>query len=381
MTYNFDEIVDRKKSYSMKWDLKDDVVPLWVADMDFRVPDEIVSALHKRVEHGIYGYSIMPDAFYDAEILWWKKRHQTNILKDWILPTTGVVAGISSAVQAVCEKDDEVIVISPVYQYFYSSVRNNGAKILYCPLINEDGKYRFDVELLASLAQRDHVKMIFICNPHNPVGRVWSEDELSQVADIAYEHQLVVVSDEIHRDLTYEKAYTPMIKIDKIKDLLITCTAPSKTFNLAGLKTANIIVSNETLRSKVDRALNDKEAIEPGVFGIDALIAAYNYGDTWLDELRAYLQKNRDFSYRYIKENMPKAVVTPLEGTYLLWIDLNAYGVDAKEAEQDLLDRGLFINGGYKYGDANSFIRINLATKTSLVEEGLHIIKDYLDSL
>lgn len=378
MKYNFDQIINRKDSFSMKWDAKKDVIPLWVADMDFHVAKEIEEALAKRVKHGVYGYSIMPEAYYNAEILWWKKRHQTLIEKEWILPTIGVIPALSSAVKALTNPGEKVIVLTPVYQYFYSSVRNNQAEVLDCPLINHQGIYTIDYALLESFAVQPKTKALILCNPHNPVGRVWTKAELEKVAKICVENDVVIIADEIHRDLTYERNYVPMQSISLASSHLITCSAPSKTFNVAGLKTANIVIMNQMLRDRVDRALNDKEVIEPSIFGIDGLIAAYNCGDEWLDQLKYYLQGNRDFAYKYINDYLPDAVVTPLEGTYLMWIDLKAYGIHSATLEKALIEKGVYINGGHHYGDANSFIRINLATSKLVLEEGLKIIINYL---
>ncbi len=379
MIYNFDNIVDRKGSFSVKWDLKEDTIPLWVADMDFHVAKEIEEALIKRSKHGVYGYSITPDSYYQAQIDWWKNRHNTEIDNAWILSTIGVIPALSSSVAGCVEPGNNVIVLSPVYQYFYSSVTNNNANVIHCPLINDSGKYTIDFDLLKTQAADANTTMLFLCNPHNPVGRVWTKDELTQLVEICLEHDIIIVSDEIHRDLTYERDYTPMLSIDGIKDNLITCTAPSKTFNIAGLKTANMVIPNDALRKKVNQALNQKEVIEPSVFGIDGLIAAYNHGAEWLDQLLEYLQNNRDFAIKYLSEKLPDACISPLEGTYLLWVDLEAYNIDSKNLEQRLIEEGVFINGGYKYGDANTHIRINLATSQQVLKEGLTIIANYLN--
>ena len=375
----FDQPTNRIGSHSVKWELHKDAIPLWVADMDFEVANEIKEALSSTVDHGIFGYSMIPKAYYQAEILWWKKRHNLDIKRSWILPTTGVIPALSSSVDAITKPGDKVVVQSPVYQYFYSSVTNNGAELLYNDLIYQDGAYSIDFSLLEKQLHDKDTKAMILCNPHNPVGRVWTESELTKLLYLCKVNNVVLISDEIHRDLTFNN-YTSVLGLSKeFNENIIVCTAPSKTFNLAGLKVANVVIPDKKLRELVNKSLNNKEVIEPGVFGINGLIAAYNYGDKWLDELLIYLKNNHVFAKELLLNELPKLHIIDLQGTYLLWIDISAYTTDSKTVEKSLLkEYGVFVNGGYKYGyNSSQFIRINLATQKAVLEEGLKRVIKY----
>lgn len=386
MKYNFDEEINRRNTGSVKWDLdKEEVTPMWVADMDFKVAEPILDAMKKRLEHGIFGYAMIPERYYDAEIYWWAKRHNFEINKEWILPTTGVIPALSAIVQAFTEEGDRVIINSPVYNYFNTSIINNKCEVVINDLIYEENTYKIDFEDFEKKVSDEKVKLFVLCNPHNPGGRVWTYNELKKIGEICLKYKVLVVSDEIHRDLIYKKyKYTPMASIDN--DILmntITCTAPSKTFNIAGLKIANIVIANEELRKKVDKSLNVNESIEPNVFGIEALVAAYIEGEEWLDQLLDYLEGNKNYLVNFMKNNIPNLNVMIPEGTYLVWIDCSNLKISAKELGKKLLkEEKIRVSYGGTYGNnGKDFIRINLACTRKTLKEGLHRILSCLKKL
>ncbi len=383
MKYDFDEIIDRKNTGSVKWDLdKNDVIPLWVADMDFKVAEPILHAMKKRLEHGIFGYAEIPERYYEAEISWWGKRHKFGVEKDWILPTTGVIPALSAVVQAFTVEGDKVIINSPVYNYFNTSIKNNKCEVVINDLIYEETSYKFDFEDFEEKVSDEKLKLFILCNPHNPGGRVWTYDELKRIGEICIKHKVLIVSDEIHRDLVYKDyKYIPMASINnEILMNTITCTAPSKTFNLAGLKTANIVIADEEFRKKVDRSLNINEAIEPNIFGIEALIAAYSEGKEWLDQVLEYLEENRNYLANFIKNNIPELKVMIPEGTYLVWIDCSNLKISTKEfSENLLLEKNIRISYGEIYGEnGKDFVRVNIACRRSILREFLNRVEDIL---
>jgi cystathionine beta-lyase len=349
---------------------------MWVADMDFKVATPIIDNLLLRTLHGVFGYTMTPEKYYDAEILWWKKRHNFKIEKEWIEDTVGVIPSLSATVQAFCEKGEKVLIQTPVYNYFNSSITNNGCEIVTNELVYKGEKYQIDFEDFEKKVKDEKVKLFILCNPHNPVGRVWSKEELLKMAELCLKNGVIVLSDEIHRDLVYsESKYTPIASLnEEILYNTITCTAPSKTFNLAGLKTSNIIVANQEYKKKINRSLNINETIEPNVYGIEALITAYSLCDDWLDELLIYLEKNRDFTIDFIKENIPELKVIKPEATYLLWIDCSSLKIDSEELAQKLIKLAkLRIASGVTYGkNGKEFIRINIACPREVLKEGLN---------
>ena len=377
MKYDFDTIINRKNTNSVKWDTSQnkDAIPMWIADMDFKTADPVIKALEERVSHGIFGYAAIPDNFYEAEVNWWAKRHNFKIKKEWIEVSTGVIPSLSAVVQAFTEIGDKVLIQSPVYNYFNSSITNNKCHIVLNELKYNGEYYEIDFDDFEEKASDKKVKIFILCNPHNPVGRVWSIDELKRLGEICLKHNVIVLVDEIHRDLVYkENKHIPFASIsENFLMNSITCTAPSKTFNIAGLKTSNIIVANEDYRKKVNRSLNINETIEPNVFGIESLIAAYNEGEEWLDQLLEYLEGNRDYLISYINERIPKLKVVKLEATYLIWIDCRSLGINSKELSEKIFEQGnLKINGGQTYGEAGEgFIRMNIACSRVLLAEGL----------
>lgn len=377
MKYDFDNIINRKNTNSVKWDTSQekDIIPMWIADMDFKTAEPVIKALEKRVQHGIFGYGAIPQAYYEAEANWWDKRHNFKIKKEWIEATTGVIPSLSAVVQAFTEPGDKVLIQSPVYNYFNTSITNNKCDVVLNELKYNGEFYEIDFDDFEKKALDEKVKIFILCNPHNPVGRVWSKEELERLGEICLKHNVLVLVDEIHRDLVYkENKHIPFASISESFLMnSITCTAPSKTFNIAGLKTSNIIVANEECRKKVNKSLNINETIEPNVFGIESLIAAYNEGEEWLDQLLEYLQENRDYLISYINEKIPKLKVVKLEATYLIWIDCRSLGISSKELSKKIFEQGkLRINDGQTYGEVGEgFIRINIACPKVLLKEGL----------
>lgn len=386
MKYDFDTVINRRNTNSVKWDTtQENIIPMWIADMDFKTADPIIMALEKRVHHGIFGYASIPDDYYEAEAKWWEKRHNFKIKREWIEVTTGVIPSLSGSVQAFTEPGDKVLIQSPVYNYFNSSITNNKCEIVLNELKYNGKFYEIDFEDFEEKASDEKVKIFILCNPHNPVGRVWSENELKRLGEICLKHKVIVLVDEIHRDLVYRgNKHIPFASISESFLMnSITCTAPSKTFNIAGLKASNIIVANEEYRKKVNRSLNINETIEPNVFGIEALIAAYNEGEEWLDQLVAYLEGNRDYLISFINERIPKLSVIKPEATYLIWIDCRNFEISSSELCEKILNQGnLRLNDGKNYGEAgDGFIRINIACSRELLTEGLERLEKVLKEL
>lgn len=384
MDYNFDEIIPRRGTGSYKWDSApaDDVIPMWVADMDFRTAPPVIDALRRRVEHGVFGYVKVPDAYYDAVISWFGRRHGWHIERDWILYTSGVVPAVSVVVKAMCEPGDRVILQTPVYNCFFSSVRNNGCEVLENPLINDGGRYRMDYDDLEHKAADPKARLLVLCNPHNPAGRVWTAEELERMNDICLRHGVRVLSDEIHCELTYNgNRYTPFAAVsDRCLNNAIVANSPSKSFNTAGLQIANIITNDADLRARIDRAININEVCDVNPFGVEGLIAAYTEGEPWLDALCTYLWDNYKALLGFFAERLPKLRVTPLEGTYLVWVDCRCLGVTSDELTRRLADEGrVMVNSGTMYGaDGEGFIRINIACPRSRMMQGLERIASVL---
>lgn len=387
MKYDFDTIINRRNTNSVKWDMNSekDILPMWIADMDFKTADPVIKALEKRVQHGIFGYAAVPDAYYEAEVRWWDKRHNFNIKKEWIEVTTGVIPSLSAVVQAFTNPGDKVLIQSPVYNYFNSSITNNKCDIVLNELKYNGEYYEIDFDDFEEKASDEKVKIFILCNPHNPVGRVWSKDELERLGEICLKYNVLVLVDVIHRDLIYkENKHIPFVAINE-KFLMnsITCTAPSKTFNIAGLKTSNIIVANEEYRKKVNRSLNINETIEPNVFGIEALIAAYNEGEDWLDQLLEYLQGNRDYLVSFISKRIPKLKVVIPQATYLIWINCKSFSISSGEiCEKAFVEGKVRINDGKTYGETgDGFIRINIACSRDLLIDALERLEKVLETL
>lgn len=387
MKYDFDQPVSRRHTHSYKWDTQaeEDVLPLWVADMDFPTAPAVTEALRKRVEHGIFGYTKVPSGYYQAIVHWFARRHAWPIKKEWILYTSGVVPALSAVIKALAAPGDHVLVQTPVYQCFFSSIRNNGCQVAENPLIYHDGAYRIDFDDLEKKAADPRVKLFLLCNPHNPAGRVWTRQELQCLGDICLRHHVVVVADEIHGELVFPgHAYTPFASLSaEFLAGSVSCLSPGKAFNLAGLQIANIISADPERRAKIDRAININEICDVNPFGVIALTAAYNQGEEWLEELIRYLWDNYRYLKAYFETHLPQFPVTPLEGTYLAWVNCSATGLPSQEIARLLLEKGrVRINEGSLYGKAGEgFIRINLACPRQVLADGLARLQKAFASL
>lgn len=383
MKYDFDRLTDRFDSQSYKWDVGKNELPMWVADMDFETAPEIREALEKRVRHGIFGYNIVPDEWYEAYINWWSRRHDTVFSRDWIMFCTGVVPAISSMVRKLTTVGENVLIQTPVYNIFFNSIVNNGRNVLESPLVYENGEYHVDfVDLEKKLAD-PQTSLMILCNPHNPVGKIWTKEELAKIGDLCEAHHVAVISDEIHCDLTdpgFE--YVPFISAsEKCARLCATCVAPTKTFSIPGIQTAAIVVPDPFLRHKVWRGINTDEVAEPNNFAAVAAVAAFTEGEEWLDELRTYLAENKKFVREFIGTNIPQIKVVPSKATYLLWLDCSEICEDTEYLVRFIRKTsGLFLTEGIEYGKpGKKFIRMNVACPRTRVEDGMNRLKNSIE--
>lgn len=384
MKYNFDKIYDRVDTASVKWDLRkalygsDELIPLWVADMDFPCPQPVIEALGKRLEHPIFGYSIQSEEYNRAVSGWMERRFQWQLPHESILYCPGVVPALNFVIKAYTSPGDKVIIQSPVYHIFHKAILNNDRVIADNPLVYEDGRYWMDFEQLESLAG-EQTKLMILCSPHNPVGRVWERAELLKVAEFCHKNNIILVSDEIHGDLIYPGSrHTPLASLSpEIAGRIITCTAPSKTFNLAGLQTANVIIEDESLRERFKFELEKSGIFGPSPFGAAALIAAYNEGEEWLEQMLDYLEGNLNYLSRFIREELPELEVVRPEATYLIWVDCRKLGMSRRELKMFMREKAkLAIEDGYIFGSPGTgFIRINIACPRALLEEALGRLK------
>jgi cystathionine beta-lyase len=375
MKYNFDTTVDRRHTSSYKWDsvTDDDVIPLWVADMDFQTAPPVIEALRRRVEHGVFGYVKVPDSYYDALVSWFSREHGWMIDRERVIYTSGVVPAVSAIIKALTTPGDGVIVQTPAYNCFFSSIRNNGCHIVENRLRRVDNEvgfsYEFDWDDLEAKAADPMNKLMILCNPHNPSGRVWTRQELERISDIASRHGVTVISDEIHCELSMPGfTYTPYATVDSSA---VICCSPSKAFNIAGLQIANIIAPSSDIQARIDRAINDNEVCDVNPFGVEALIAAYNDGKEWLEALKEYLAENFSALKEFFSTRLPELKVCDLQATYLAWIDITPLGVGSTELEERLLrDAKVWINAGDMYHQ-DGYIRINMACPRQRLITGL----------
>ena len=377
--YNFDEVIERKGTNCAKYDgekAKDpEIIPMWVADMDFETLPEVKEAIIKRASHGVYGYTMLPEAYYQAVINWMKNRHQFEIEKDWIVTTPGVVTALKLAVQAYTKQDDAIMVMKPVYYPFDMSIEANHRQVVECPLVFDGESYTCDFDLFEQKIVEHHVKMFILCNPHNPIGKVWKKEELLKIGQICQKHHVYVVSDEIHMDFVYAPhRHVPFYEVDPaFKDFSMICTSPSKTFNLAALQTSNILIANEEMRQKFIDTKNACGINDPNVFGIEACIAAYTYGCQWVDELLAYLQDNIHFMQDFFQTHLPELKVISPEGLYLIWVDMRSLNMNKDELETFMLEKAhLWLDEGYIFGNGGEgFERFNVATSRTTLTKAL----------
>ena len=375
MPYNFDEPVNRRNTHSLKWDVKEQELPMWVADMDFQTAPEIQEAIRERAAHGVFGYSIVPEEWYQAYMGWWERRHHFSMEKEWLVFCTGVVPAISSMVRKLTTAGENVLVQTPVYNIFFNSIVNNGRNIAESPLRYDGNTYQMDFEDLERKLSDPQTTLMILCNPHNPVGRIWSREELEQIGELCRKYHVTVISDEIHCDLASPgQEYIPFASVsENCKNTSITCMAPTKAFNLAGLQTAAVAVPNPNLRHKVWRGLNTDEVAEPNSFAVEAAVAAFTKGEAWLDSLREYIQENKNFVENFLKKEDLHIRLVPSQATYLLWLDCREMHGSAGEFTQYLREHtGLYLSEGKQYGEnGSSFIRMNIACSRSRLEDGL----------
>ena len=384
-TFNFDEIVNRRGTDCEKWDggEAEGLLPMWVADMDFRTAPCVTDALRKRVEHGVFGYEHVPEAYYEAAINWFSRRYGWTMRREWMIYTSGVVPAVSAVIKAMTSPGDKVMVQSPVYNCFFSSIRNNGCLMEDNHLVYAGGTYAIDFDDFERRAADPQVKVFLLCNPHNPAGRVWTADELRRMGDICMRHGVFVISDEIHCDLAMPGyKYTPFASLSD--DFLLnsaTCTAPTKTFNIAGTQIANITAADPDVRRRIDRAININEVCDVNPFGVTALQAAYNEGEEWLDALIAYLHANYEHLRGYFAKHLPQIPVTKLEGTYLVWLDCAALGKPSPVIVEELKrQEKLWLNDGEMYGEhERPFVRMNIACPRATLERGLDMFHRYAE--
>ena len=393
MKYNFDEIIKRSKRNSRKWNSKyykevfnnqDDLLAMWIADMDFRASDGIQNRLKKLIEHGIYGYGAADDEYYDAIIRWNKVRNNWEVPREAIMYTPGIVPAINYILQTYTKEQDNVMIFTPVYGPFKRSILNNKRGLVICPLLkDENNNYSIDFENMEKLMKEKSVKMVIFCSPHNPVGRVWTMEELEKVAEISLNNKALMVCDEIHSDLIFgdNKFISYGNLPEKYRDNGIICNAVSKTFNLAGMQVSNVIIFNNILREKYKNTMGLYNVVSPNAFAIEAVKGAYLESDEWYAEMLEYIWKNMVFAKKYIDENIPKLKFNIPEGTYLGWIDFNGYGVYGKDLE-DLFEEKLkiAIDYGHWFGEeGKGFIRMNFACPREVVVEALERIKKYFE--
>ena len=373
--YDFDTVIDRRNTGSLKWDVGAGELPMWVADMDFQTAPEIREAILRRAEHGVFGYSVIPGEWEQAIISWWRRRHGLEIKPEWLTFCTGVVPAISSIVRKLTTPNENVLVMTPVYNIFFNSIVNNGRRPLECPLRREGEGYGIDFADLEAKLADPQTSLMLLCNPHNPVGRIWSREELARIGELCARYCVTVVSDEIHCDLTDPgKAYVPFASVSELcRDISVTCIAPTKAFNIAGLQTAAVSVPEPHLRHRVWRGLNTDEVAEPNAFAIAAAVAAFEHGEAWLDALREYLYQNKRATREFISRRVPGVRVTPSEATYLLWLDCSALTDDTDALAEAIRERtGLYLSAGSQYGgEGKRFLRLNVACPRSVLMDGL----------
>ncbi|MDD6810472.1 MAG: pyridoxal phosphate-dependent aminotransferase [Lachnospiraceae bacterium] len=391
MPYNFDEIIDRKNSDCLKYDFTvergkpEDVLPLWVADMDFRTAPCITERMKKDVELGIFGYTNHKDRYFQAVANWYQAYFDWTVQKDWLLKTPGVVFAIAMAIQALTKEGEGVLIQQPVYYPFAAVIRDNNRKLVNSPLVLKDGRYEMDFEDLEIKIKNENVKLFLLCSPHNPVGRVWTKEELVRVGELCLKYDVKIVSDEIHSDFVYPGYKHSIFSTvdERFKDISIICTAPSKTFNLAGLQVSNIFIPNPVIRKAFQKRLNAVGYCEPNMLGMHACQAAYEGGREWLEELKVYLKENLDFARDFLEKRIPQIKLIEPEGTYLIWLDCRALGLSEAELENLIVQKAkLWLDAGKMFGATGAgFERINLTCPRSVLQEALERLEKAVAAL
>lgn len=379
MPYDFDTVINRKNTASLKWDVAENELPMWVADMDFQTAPEIREVIEQRAAHGVFGYSVIPDEWYDAYTGWWKKRHGFEMDKDWLIFCTGVIPAISSIVRKITTPAEKVVIMTPVYNIFFNSVLNNGRRVLENKLVYDGKSYHIDFDDLEKKLADPQTTLMILCNPQNPAGIIWNRETLAKIGELCFKYRVTVISDEIHCDLTDpDCSYVPFASVsEECRKNSITCIAPTKAFNIAGLHTAAVSVPDPYLRHKVWRGLNTDEVAEPNAFAISAAEAAFTKGEKWLDELREYIYENKKYAESYISEHIPQIKPLPEKATYLMWLDITGTGGSSSQlAEFIRRETGLYLSDGKAYsGDGEHFLRMNIACPRSVLNDGLERLK------
>lgn len=378
---DFDMVVDRKNTYSLKYDfakernMPEDLLPLWVADMDFKVSSYIQEALQKQVEHGIFGYSEVKEDYFEALKGWMKSHHGWEVESDWLIKTPGVVFALAMAVKAFTKEGDGVLLQQPVYYPFSEVIVDNGRKLVSNTLVqNDTGKYVIDYEDFENKIVRENIKLFFLCNPHNPVGRVWSKEELIRLGDICYKHHVIVVSDEIHADFVFHGKHQVFVDLkEEYKEIAIVATSPSKTFNIAGLQVSNIFIPNAELRKKIKKQIDAAGYSQLNVLGLVAAKAAYEHGEEWYQAMHRYVSENIAYTGEFVRERLPGVTLVENEGTYLLWLDFRALKLSERELEDLIVEKAkLWLDSGRIFGTAGKgFQRINVACPRETLKEAL----------
>ncbi len=391
MSYNFDTIVDRRNTNSLKYDFAvergkpSDILPLWVADMDFQAPKEILDALSYAVNHGIFGYSDVKKDYFDVLHHWFYNNFNWDIKDEWLIKTPGIVFAIAQVIRALTQEGDGVLIQQPVYYPFRGSIQANNRKLVVNSLVYNDGKYSMDFENFENQIVSQNVKLFILCNPHNPVGRVWTIEELTQLGEICLKHNVIVLSDEIHCDFIYPgHKHTVFADIrEDFAQIAITCTAPSKTFNLAGLQISNIFIKNKVLRDKVVEEIDRSGYSQLNALGLVACKAAYQYGQPWLEELRTYLLGNLNFVRDFLSEKLPNIKLIEPQGTYLIWLDFSALGLSPTEMKSLIVDKAnLWLDAGHIFGkEGTGFERINIACPREILKQAFVQLEQAVNNL
>ena len=371
--------MDRKSSNSIKWDVKGNELPMWVADMDFSVFPPILDSLKKVVDTKVFGYTNIPDEYFKAYQRWWKARHNVNFDPSWMIFSNGVVSSLDSLIRALSNHGDNILILTPVYNCFFSVIKNNNRNQIESRLILKEGKYQIDFVDFENKIKQYKPKLFILCNPHNPVGRVWSKSELQEISNICKRYDVQIISDEIHCDITSPNIkYNPMHLID---DSVITCLSATKAFNLAGIQSSVVVIKDKKTHDLIQEAFYHDDIGEPNVFALDPIITAFNHGDKWIDELNQYLEINKQEVYSFISKELPHIKIIKAEGTYLLWLDISFYSSDADNFVKQLKEKtGLILSSGHIYGD-DKHVRLNVGTSLNNVKDGLNRLRKYLNEL
>ena len=378
MKYNFDLLSQRRNTNSLKWDVKENELPMWVADMDFLVFPEITKAIINAANRGSYGYSYPTQAFFNAYHRWWLTRHDIDISVNDMVYVSGIVSSLDSLIRNLTNEKDGVLLLSPIYSGFYSVIRNNNRTLVTSNLIYQNDDWLIDYEDVENKIKVNNVKATIFCNPHNPTGKIWSLEEIKKIYEICKRHNVIFISDEIHCDIIDPGfKYVPALKVS---DNIITCVAPSKVFNLAGLQSAVCVIKDKDIREKMQDAFYHDDIGEPNYFVEPATVAAYTLGDAWVDELNAYLLKNKNYVKEYISKNLPHLKVVSGHATYLMWLDTSYYQIPSETFKEELRNEtGLYLHAGSHYGDNSDFyMRVNVATSFENVKDAMNRLSKYL---